>query len=329
MHLSLNARKLKNKKMNQKILIIKAGYSEIQDKDENPRQASLGDVLRTTPLLHLYKNNYVTWLTDSKAIPLLKDNSYITKLIMYDFITSSQLESEEFDIVINLEKVPDICKLSNKITAGKKFGFRFNEDSKKIEACDKDFYVLTIPEKSYQNLKPEWKNKTLQELLFEIVGEKWNGEEYVLGYKSNSEEKHDVLFNQIEKWPTKKWSVKNWDNLEEKLVQDGLKVTRQDRQNPLILQNIDEYINWINSAKVVVSTDSLGLHLALALKKKVLGLFGPTPYKETYFYGRGKAILPKPIPECFGCFKAKCERERVCMEDIQPEKVYKHIREYI
>jgi heptosyltransferase-2 len=247
---------------------------------------------------------------------------------MYDFITSSQLESEEFDIVINLEKVPDICKLSNKITAGKKFGFRFNEDSKKIEACDKDFYVLTIPEKSYQNLKPEWKNKTLQELLFEIVGEKWNGEEYVLGYKSNSEEKHDVLFNQIEKWPTKKWSVKNWDNLEEKLVQDGLKVTRQDKQPERILSNLNNYIDWINSSSVFVSTDSLGLHLALALKKKVLGLFGPTSHKEFFFYGLGKAIIPPKNIKCIPCFSDVCKNEKNCMDYISCNNVYHEINKF-
>lgn len=39
----------------EKILIITTGYSEILDMESDSRTVSFGDVLKTTPLLHVYK----------------------------------------------------------------------------------------------------------------------------------------------------------------------------------------------------------------------------------------------------------------------------------
>ena len=97
-----------------KILIFKTGYSEVLDKKSNSRRTSFGDILRTTVLLHKFKNDHVTWVTDKSAFPLLVDNPYINRLLPYDFTTALQLENEEFDTIINLEKIPGICALSDK-----------------------------------------------------------------------------------------------------------------------------------------------------------------------------------------------------------------------
>ena len=92
----------------EKVLIIKLGYSETLD-GEIGKITSLGDVLRSTVLLHLYKNAHVTWLVDEKAFPLLKGNPYVHRILSYDLSSVLQLQSERFDTVINLEKVPGLC----------------------------------------------------------------------------------------------------------------------------------------------------------------------------------------------------------------------------
>ncbi len=310
---------------NEKVLIIKTGYSEILDDRNNSRWVSLGDVLRTTPLLNLYKDKLVTWVSDIEAFPLLEGNPYIHRLLPYDFTTALQLESEEFDTVINLEKVPGICALSDKIKARRsRYGFRFNSQTGEAEAYDKAIDILTVssdPKEKKEN------KRTIQELLFEMVGEKWNGEEYILGYKPKKGTRYDIGLNTKtgQKWPTKAWSNEKWNSLEERLKKEGFNVSRQDKQKKGILTDIKKYIDWLNSCDVIVSNDSLGLHLGIALKKKVIGLFGPTPYKEIFFYGLGKAVYPEPSPECMPCFKGECERGKNCMEDIQIEKVYEEI----
>ncbi|MGV8151732.1 MAG: glycosyltransferase family 9 protein [Candidatus Nanoarchaeia archaeon] len=313
----------------EKILIIKTGYSEFLEEEKDSRVASYGDILRTTPLLHLYKNDHVTWVTDRKAFPLLEGNPYIKRLLGYDFITAEQLKAERFDMIINLEKVPGICALTDNIRAWKKYGFRFDSETGKAEAYDKAFEVLAVS----ANAKEKKENKKhTQSLLFEMVGKKWNKEEPILGYKPKSKEIYDVGLNLKvgDKWPTKVWPIENWDNLETKLLNEGYKVTRQDKASDgKLFNDLESYIEWINSSKLIVSCDSLGLHLAIALKKKILGLFGPTPDKEVCFYGLGKAILPKKIPECLPCFENICNKGKSCMEDINVEKVYKEIKKII
>lgn len=317
------------KKSQQRVLILKTGYSEfLFNNQEKLMRPSLGDVLRITPILNVYKDDYVVWVTDEKAFPLLQGSPYIKELLPLDFTTAMYLLDKEFDTVINLEKNIDICKLSNKIGAWRKYGFRFDKQTNQVEAYDRALEILTYS--SNIEVKKETK-KTVQELLFEMVGEKWNGEEYVLGYKPKTKETYSICLNTNvgEKWPVKAWPSKNWDKLETMLIKDNFKVERQDKQPKNILTNLCDYIDWINSSKLVVSNDSLGLHLGIALKKKVIGLFGPTTGKELYFYNRGEAILPCPFFECVPCFNDKCDTGYNCMEKISPKRVYNRIKKYI
>ncbi|OHB97735.1 MAG: hypothetical protein A2W74_10010 [Planctomycetes bacterium RIFCSPLOWO2_12_38_17] len=87
----------------EKVLIIKLGYSETLD-GEIGMNTSLGDILRSTVLLHLYKNAHVTWLVDEKASPLLRGNQFIYRILPYDLTSVLQLRLERFDTVINLKK---------------------------------------------------------------------------------------------------------------------------------------------------------------------------------------------------------------------------------
>lgn len=309
-----------------KVLIIKTGYSEVLDKEMSSTEVSYGDVLRVTPLLHLYKENHVTWFTDKKAIPLLKDNPYIHRILPVNDFTILQLQSEEFDKVINLEKISGICALSDKIKARRnRHGFTFNSQTGEAEAWHGAHEVISVG--SDMKLKKENK-KTSQELLFEMVGGKWQGEEYILGYQPKTREEYDVGLNTKVggKWPSKAWSAENWSRLEEILTSRGYRVTRQDKQGPDVLEDLNGYMDWINSCKAVISTDSLGLHVAIALRKKVLGLFGSTPSVEVYMYGRGEAVLPEPVPDCLPCFMEKCDKGRNCIDDIKPELVAEKLR---
>lgn len=312
-----------------KVLIIKTGYSEILEGRNNSRKVSLGDILRTTPLLHAYKNDSVTWVTDIDAFPLLENNPLIHKLLPYDFTTAYQLEAEEFDTVINLEKIPGICALADRIKARRnRFGFTFNTQTGEAEAYDRAYDVLTVssdPKAKRENKRPS------SELLFEMVGLKWKGEEYSLGYRPQTKEIFDVALNtQIgQKWPTKAWPVENWDTIERKLIEMGIKVTRQDKQPPAVLKDLNSYMDWINSSRLLVTNDSLGLHLGIAMKKYVIGLFGPTPSSEVYFYGQGEAMVPRVDCQYLPCFEGKCKTGLNCMTTINPELVLDKIKRYI
>lgn len=312
-----------SKDKKEEILIIKTGYSEVLDYNLDSRVTSLGDILRTTPLLHLYKDANVTWVTDNKAFPLLNNNPYILRLLPFDWITAQHLVQERFDTLINLEKAPGICALSDNIYATKRYGFRYDPEHRTAEAYDEAVEVLTVG--SDINIKRKNK-KTVQQLLFEMVGKKWNNEEYVLGYKPKTKEVFDIGFNSYvgDKWPVKGWPKEYWSELQKKCDKD-FSLTLQEEQGPKVLKDLNGYMDWINSSKLIVTSDSLGMHLAIVLKKKVISLFGPTPHEETHFYGRGKAILPKPMRDCIPCFESSCKKNKNCMYDISVDTVYKEI----
>ena len=74
-----------------KVLIIKLGHSETLDQEVS-RKSSLGDVLRTTVILHALKNDDVAWLVDESAFSLLEGNPYIGRILVYDSASNIQLQ---------------------------------------------------------------------------------------------------------------------------------------------------------------------------------------------------------------------------------------------
>lgn len=300
--------------MKEKILIVKLGYSETLDA-EISRESSLGDVLRTTVILHFFKDQHVTWLVDEKAYPLLEGNPFIDRILLFNLSSTLQLRHERFDTVINFEKVPGICALADSINAWKRFGFRFDEIRGEAQPYGgaEQVYQICQDTKIKRNHTKYW-----QESLYEMVGAQWKGEEYILGYKPASVVKFDVGLNWAvgSKWPNKVWPKKCWKELE------GLIKGNYSYQWQKGLENINKYIDWINSCKILVTTDSLGAHIAVALKKKLLILYGPTHAGETYLYDRGIEVFPDCNYDCIPCLSPQCRQEKVCMEFISPENVF-------
>jgi heptosyltransferase-2 len=270
-----------------KILIIKLGYSETLDA-EIGKHVSLGDVLRTTPILSALKDKYpvshISWLVSENAEPLISHNKYIDRVLVWDMFVPFQLQAEKFDLLINLEKVPGICAFSDKIDAWNKYGFRFNSDTGHYDGYEQGLEFLDyINQKEIGNISDNYWQKSLIELL----GLKWNNQNYILGYKPKTKEIYDVglNFEVGKKWPQKAMSIKKWKELAAKLELESLTCSWQEG-----LDSIHEYIDWINSCKIIVTQDSLGLHLALALEKKVIALFGPTSPDEIYFHNKSYII---------------------------------------
>ena len=257
-----------------KVLIIKVGHSETLDA-EISNITSYGDVLRSTVLLNLYKNDHVTWLVDEKALPILKGNPHIDRILIYNLTSVLQLQAEHFDTVINLEKVPGLCALADSINAWRRYGFRFDVRTGEAEAYDRSDVVLEVCRsiEKKRNRKACW-----QEGLFEMVGAAWDGEEYVFGYTPKTKEVHDIGFNyQVgNKWPLKGWPMPYWKKLE-KLIGKKYSVSWQQG-----LEDMEDYFDWINSCRMLVTNDSFGMHIALALKKKVVTIFGPTQAWENH-----------------------------------------------
>ncbi len=304
--------------MKKKVLIIKLGYIETIGNGDNNYIVSLGDIFRTTAILHLFKEDSVSWLTTKEGLPLLEYNPYIKRLLLLNKRTIARLKKERFDMVINLEKVDGICRFSDSLVAPKKYGFRFDEKKNMAKAYKSSFELLANSVDAELRRKA---NNHWIELLYRMLGEKWDHQGYILGYQPKTKEAFDIGFNIKvgEKWGNKAWSRENWRKLE------AIAGKRYSISYQKSLNNIYGYIDWINSCRLLVTNDSLGLHLAITLKKKIVALFGPTSEKEIYLFNQGIAVMPMKKLECRPCFNTLCRYKRNCINDIKPQDVYRHI----
>ena len=86
----------------------------------------------------------------------------------------------------------------------------------------------------------------------------------------------------------------------------------------------------IESCDVVVTADTGSLHIALALDKPVVALFGPTdPKLWGPLTGTFKVLVNDEL-DCLGCRKRRCPKPaQYCMSGIEPVRVKKAIFELI
>lgn len=91
-----------------------------------------------------------------------------------------------------------------------------------------------------------------------------------------------------------------------------------------------EFGALVDLCDIVVTGDTLAMHIAIGLGKKVIALFGPTSHAEIELYGRGEKIyansnssfqLENNKLDCLCCYKKDCAIHPNCMELITPQQV--------
>ncbi len=298
-----------------KVLVVKLGLSETLNVDSS-RIVSLGDVLRTTTILHLFDSDEVTWLTSREAVPLLAGNPKIERLLVFDLETAFLLRKERFDIIVNLEKIPGICAFVGEIPARRRYGFKFDSTSGKAVAYEYSHEALSIS--SIPELK-KGVRKSWVVMLYEMMGRQWEGQSYSIGYPPTpASPTVDIGFNHHvgEKWPTKAWPAEHWKKLAE-LLPSRYSISWQQS-----LDNLRGYMDWIYSCGLIVSCDSLGAHLAAAFGRKAVVLYGPTSRFEMHEVPDFVTLdSPDDALPCIPCYQDVCDVECNCMAAIEPEAV--------
>ena len=295
-----------------KVLIVKTGYSEVMDRGVSTT-VSLGDVLICTCILYPYENDHVTWVTSWAAKKLLEGNPYIQRLLIFDSNTLKEITSGTYDILINLEKEIGICTLLNGVKAERRFGFYFDETIHNIATYKKSTEYLLSGQENHKHHK----RNSLQ-VLFDTIGKKWDGEGFI--YQKDrlaKKERYDIGFNYYvgSKWPTKAWPQEQWKKLEA-ILKPRYKVSWQKGH-----KNLQRYIDWINSCKVIVTSDSLGQALGQALGKQVVTVYGSTNFRRMQNIPNIH-IIHSPL-KCpyMPCYMPVCRFDKFCMDHIEPSKV--------
>jgi heptosyltransferase-2 len=290
-----------------KILLIKIG--------------ALGDVVRTTSLLRVLEGE-VTWVTKRNAFLLLKNNPFIRHVSDIGSAASS-LRQNHYDLIVNLDEEPEACALASNLNKSQIIGAY--EDHNKITYTESSaewfdmglisrFGKKTADEKKWNN------RKSYQEIIFDMLGKKFGGEEYVLAFQEPKPGKGETIERVgIETRSGDRWAGKRWARF------PGFCALLKKNKIPYskfkTYPTLEQFIRHIEKTDPVVTTDSLALHIALALKKKVVSLFTCTSFHEIYDYGR----MTKVVSPLLERFFYSADRELKSGEAIEPQTVLEEL----
>jgi len=75
-----------------------------------------------------------------------------------------------------------------------------------------------------------------------------------------------------------------------------------------------------NIADIVITGDSFGMHLAIALKKWIIVWFGVSCWSEIELYNRGVKLYQEDL-FCSPCWKKSCPYDLECIKMIDLGKI--------
>jgi heptosyltransferase-1 len=155
-----------------------------------------------------------------------------------------------------------------------------------------------------------------------------------------SEGQRWIAVHPAARWPTKRWPVESFagaaDRLQEKATcrvvliggqedhETARHVAGRMRQTPIDLTGaipLSLLPALLESAAVLLTTDSGPMHIAAAVGTPVVALFGPTSAARTGPYGAGHTVLQQKLP-CSPCFSRTCANrvELECLRSISTER---------
>ncbi len=320
--------------------------------------AAMGDVLRTTPLLRSLRRSYrhchITWLTEPESVPMLQGIKEIDRLLPYSLEQILRLGNETFDLLFCFDKEPKAAGLAMKIPADRRAGFGLSEYGNVMPLNKESEYTFELG--INDDLKFRQNRKTYPQLIHECAGLPYPApQEYLITDLSAEMSQAGKFLQELGVRPgdlkvglntgagdifaTKKWTEKGYARLADRLVEEvGAKVLllggpaereRNQRiaaaaRHPLIDTGTDnpvrEFGGIVGCCDLVVTGDTLAMHIAIALKVPVLVILGSTCHQEIELYGRGSKIVSDF--DCSPCYRSTCGKEITCMDAIPADRVF-------
>ncbi len=289
-----------------KYLIIKSSLSKLK---RGGLKSNLGDLLRSTVLLNFFKDN-VYWLSDKRSIPILKWFMPAKRLLTFEDNLKQCIFSKNSSIYNVDNYVFDESVFRTRLK-GKWYGYIWAGNGDVHPA--NELMANTEPYASHVKNRISW-----QESLIRGMGFQWSEQDYPF-FVLRHDETVDVGLNWRvhTAWGSKKWPLIRWRELNRILSRSNSVSWQEDTED------MESYLKWVSSCKVIITCDTFGLHLASALRKKVVAIVGPTQSRE-FSYGRVSFIEP-PQRDCMPCNQPKCAMKMHCLNDISAESVGKEV----
>jgi ADP-heptose:LPS heptosyltransferase len=320
---------------------------------------AMGDVLMTTAQLPELKRKYpvstICWVTLKSSVGLLQNNPFIDKIFSFDFENILILNEMEFDIIMNVDKSMRSGALAMQLKSKTKLGFGINSNGQIIPLNKGAEYNYNLG--MDDNLKFKLNQRTGEDYLAETFELVYKRDDYVFQFTDDELEFIDEYKNEIGitdedeiigfntgcslLFPNKKMTIEQHIALIENFLSLGrfkimlLGGPEDEERNRIISENfsgniINTPVNkgirqgacFENIPHLIITGDSFGMHLAIALKKYVIAWFGLSCWAEIDLFDRGVKFYPKGL-QCAPCWKKVCPNNLECIQMIDLEKIIK------
>lgn len=326
---------------------------------------ALGTVLATTAQLpalkRCYPQSHVTWITRKNALPLLVNNPYIDHLVEWNDEQRLILGQQKFELALNADKSQPAAAFMNLVNAATKRGFGLNANGAIVPlnagaeygyrlGVDDQFKFRENKRSGNDILAEAWEIEYQRdEYILQLsepelaAGERWRRElgleeaALVIGFNTGCSELFTLKKLTIE---VQAQAIRQIAAMlpEAKIILLGGREDTERNQQIVALSEgraiptpttlgLRQGIVLENFADLVVSGDSLGMHIAIALKKHVVAWFGLSCAAEIDLYDRGIKIIRDL--HCAPCWKKICDQPHgpICVTEFKPEWIVEAVRE--
>jgi heptosyltransferase-2 len=312
-----------------------------------------------------YPVSTIHWITRANAHALLSNNPIIDKLFIWNDEQRMIVRNIKYDILINTDKSTHACAFAVEANAKRKLGFLINTDGVIVPANKGALYnyATGIDDK----LKFRKNKRTGIDILHETCELKFNNDEYVFKfsaedrdfideYKKSIKYKSDKTYVGLNTgcsplFPNKKMTIDQHVKLIRKLLKNKSMIIvllggREDTErNAKIMKSFSREERkkiiptptelgirmgacFMEICDVVITGDSFGMHLAIALRKYVIVWFGLSCWTEIELYRHGIKLFPKNLP-CAPCWKKVCPYNLECIEMIDLDRIHSLTMDFI
>jgi ADP-heptose:LPS heptosyltransferase len=319
-----------------------------------------GDVLRTTcvlgPLKSKYPASYIVWVTRAPAVPVLTNLTEIDEVLESSADTLARIMVEKFDLLIHPDASPVSSAWAAVANARVRIGM-FMDSGGQVNATNPAAHTWlligqndllkranTVTYQEHILAACELSSASSRILVRLTAAELQFGHDFARGHGLDVGRSPIIGLNTGAgaRWKYKKWTLEGYEALIHRLLEcypNAVIVLlgekgEQDRNQALARVNpsrvvdagphpMREFLAIVNLCEVVVTGDTLGLHAALGLNKRVVAIFGPTSSAEVELYGQGEKIIT-PLP-CRCCYLPDCDVQPTCMDSISVDDVFEAV----
>jgi heptosyltransferase-1 len=322
------------------------------------KPSSLGDVVQALPVLRSIKQHLpaseIYWWIDSNLAPLLEGDPDLAGLVRFErrrwaapqhwgelWRSILWARTQSFDWVIDLQSLARsgaFAWLANgQLTVGL--------DEPREGA--RGFYDLIARRPSYNTHAVDWYLEVLPLLGVPFSRTRpWLAQRpevaTALKEKWPVSRGNWIVLQPGARWVNKRWPAEHFAELVRKLSMSrpdlnfavlggedeaplGRAITGVAPQRCLDLTgklSLPEMVEWIRLSRLMITNDTGPMHVAAALAKPIVALFGPTEPRRTGPYGQLEHVVQTRLP-CVPCMKPRCSyfKPFECLRAISPEAV--------